>query len=614
MAISPLFAQAEEAHRRGRVADAVRILNTLLAGDPGAVAPNVLLGVIHAQSRDLAAAARCLKRALETDPDCIEALVALSTVYKVLDPAKAIPTAEQAVRIQPQDADLYFHLGILHIDFRQFAPAAEAFRMAYELAPWNLDALRNQAMALRDSGREFDAVEVLERLIGQDPANVPGLMNLGQLYLAHGRFADAIATTDKVLSQSPDHATAHLMKALALAEDGRGSEAEPHLEKAIQLNPKDGVANASLGFWYQEQGRFAEAKTVLEKAIALNPRHGFAYYNLFRAKKATEEDSALLNQIEATARDPRLHPRDRGYMHYALGKAYEDRQDYERAMKFYDLGNQAAYEVWLARKPWDKTAYSQGFEKTRAIFTANRLQELAASASPEDLPVMIVGMIRSGTSLLEQILSSHPAVAGAGELPYWHKHEDESLENGVPDPAKLAALAETYVADLRAFAPGAQRVTDKLPHNYAMLGLIHAALPNARMIHVRRNPTDNCLSVYTTAYQRPPVFAHNRENIVFAYREYLKLMAHWRAVLPADRFMEVDYEEMVADREGVTRRIIEFVGLEWDDACLRHESNQRAVRTPSLWQVRQPIYTTSISRWKRFEEWIPEFAALSEEG
>jgi hypothetical protein len=221
-------------------------------------------------------------------------------------------------------------------------------------------------------------------------------------------------------------------------------------------------------------------------------------------------------------------------------------------------------------------------------------------------------MIRSGTSLLEQILSSHPAITGAGELPFWHQHAAEAYDaSGHPAPERLANLARAYRDELARLGPGALRVTDKLPHNYAMLGLIHIAFPEARMIHVRRDPADNCLSVYTTAYQRPPVFAHHRDNIVFAYRQYQRLVAHWRAAMPPDRWIEVDYEDLIRDREGWTRRLIDFAGLEWDDACLRHETNRRAVRTPSLWQVRQPLYTTSIARWKRFAPDIPEFAALS---
>jgi hypothetical protein len=228
--------------------------------------------------------------------------------------------------------------------------------------------------------------------------------------------------------------------------------------------------------------------------------------------------------------------------------------------------------------------------------------------------LFIVGMIRSGTSLMEQIVSSHPDVAGAGELSFWHDHEQDCWgADGLPDPERLQQISGMFVELIQSKAPQARRVTDKLPHNFALIGEIASALPEARFIHCRRSPADNCLSVYTTAYQRPPVFAHDRANIAFAYREYARMMDHWRAVLPADRLLEVSYEEMVQDREAVVRRVIEFIGLPWHEACLRHEENQRAVRTPSLWQVRQPIYTTSMQRWRRFEEWIPEFVELEKE-
>jgi len=490
MESSPLFAQALDAHRAGRTADALRLLKTVLEGDPTSLEALVLQGVTLAQSRDLNGATQSLKRALAVDADCVEALIALSTVTKVSDPAKAIELAKEATTLQPHDADLHQHLGLLFVEFRQFQQAAESFQAATELAPWDLNAMRNLAMAQRDAGREFDSIATWERLVEADPTSVPARLNLGQMLLAHGRFPEAISVVAKVIERDPRNPVAHLMTALALAEDGRGSEAEPYLKKAIQLNPKDGIANASLGFWYQEQGRFDEARALLEKAIALNPNHGFAYYNLFRAKKATEGDRPLLSQMEKLAAEPRLHARDSGYLNYALGKAHEDLGEFEAAMARYDAGNQAAYQVWLARKPWDKAAYAEAFARTRETYTAESL--VAPEGNPSELPIMIVGMIRSGTSLLEQILSSHPEIAGAGELPFWHKNEQAAS-----DPSQLARLADEYLASLRAFAPQATRVTDKLPHNYAMLGQIRSALPSARMIHVRRNPAAHSLNVYT---------------------------------------------------------------------------------------------------------------------
>jgi Flp pilus assembly protein TadD len=523
----------------------------------------------------------------------------------------ALRHGEASARLSPDDPDILSNFARLLMDFDHPSEASVVLRRVSELRPQDVAVLERLALALREARREIDALEVLQRIVSLRPQSLPALLNLGQLQLAHGKFGDALETGRRATRVGPRSSAAHLLIALSLAELDRGVESEHFLRQAIQLDPHDGVPCAALGFWYQERGRFDEARTLLERSIELNPTHGFAYYNYFRAKKATDEDAAMLDALGHMGEDPKLPIRDRGYMHYAIGKAQEDMGQYEQAMRHYDRGNSLAYELWLGHRPWDREEYATGFSRTIEIFDQERFRRLATGALSTERPIIIVGMIRSGTSLLEQILSSHPDVAGAGELAYWHEQSPRAVDSdGMPLAEPLREVAEGYLDKLRGIAPTALRVTDKLPHNYAMLGLIHAAMPNARILHMSRNPIDNCLSVYTTAFQRPPVFAHSRENIVFAYREYDRIMAHWRKVLPTDVFLEIRYEDLIEDRETIVGQLLEFCGLPWNDACLRHEGNVRAVRTPSLWQVRQPIYRTSMERWRRFEPWIPELVAL----
>ena len=230
----------------------------------------------------------------------------------------------------------------------------------------------------------------------------------------------------------------------------------------------------------------------------------------------------------------------------------------------------------------------------------------------DETPVFVVGMPRSGTTLVEQIVSSHPLVAAGGEREYWVRNGrtwEESGEGGLTEAA-IHRLATDYLAELRRVAPDAARVTDKLPYNFLWIGLIHLALPNARIVHCRRHPVDTCLSIYFTHFARRANFGSDRGDLVCEYRQYERLMAHWRAVLPADRFLDVDYETLVADQEAGTRRLIEFCGLAWDDACLRPEGNRRVVMTASSWQARQPVYRSSVARWRNYEEWLGELREL----
>jgi len=247
-----------------------------------------------------------------------------------------------------------------------------------------------------------------------------------------------------------------------------------------------------------------------------------------------------------------------------------------------------------------------------SVLDQEQFKEGAPSPSDSEVPVVVVGMMRSGTTLVEQILSSHADVLPAGEQRFWALNWQRAFagENGGFLPRRAAQVGREYLGKLVTMYPDAPRITDKMPGNYLVAGLIHFALPNARIIHMRRHPVDTCISIYGTFNRAHVEFAHNRENIVFAYQQYQRLMDHWRSVLPPSRFLEVDYEQLVSDRLDVARELVKFLGLEWDEAVLHHEKNVHAVSTPSAWQVRQPVYTSSVERWRRFEPWLGAFAEL----
>lgn len=607
----PFAHHALDALRAGNLDRAAAQITQALAMPRVTADTFVLAGMIESQRQQFAEAELHLKRALELNSEHIEALIVLSKVYEAIHRnLEAVEIAEAAVQLNAEDADLWEHLGQLLLRHSQIAQGLFALERSVDLEPTNPRRLRLLADTQMAHGRELNGAETLLKLDKVVPANLQLKIALARVLMMHGRFSESIVIAQQALAIDGLSQPANLLLALALAESARGSEAYTYLRRAVKLNPNDGLAKAALGYWYQEEGRFTESVSMLESAIDLVPDHGFAYYNLLRARKATELDGELWTSLHERVQRPDLPLRDRTYLNYALAKGHEDLGEYEPAMRFYDAGNADAHELWLGHNPWQREAYQEGFTKTIRTFTRAKLDELSQSGIATTKPLIILGMMRSGTSLVEQIVSSHPNVLGAGELLFWHDHEQEAFTEGEPDAAKIHQLGKQYLADIERLGPTARHVTDKLPHNYAMLGLMLSAFPQAKVIHLRRNPVDNCLSIYTTAYQRPPIFAHDKDNIVFAYREYQRMMSHWRSVLSANQLFEIDYEALIADRETSTRRLIDFIGLEWDDVCLRHESNQRAVRTPSLWQVRQPIYQTSVERWRKFEPWIPEFTAL----
>ena len=327
------------------------------------------------------------------------------------------------------------------------------------------------------------------------------------------------------------------------------------------------------------------------------------------SKRITQDDQPAIEQMNALLDYTPLLDLGRQRVHFALGKACDDLGDYATAMQHFDSGNQIAGRSW----PFDRAHFGASVHRlvtggtTPEYFRQNR-----DFGSSSELPVLILGLPRSGTTLVEQIVSSHPEVGAGGELPFWTRTAEAFSRLGESESRKdfYSQAATDYLSLLRGLAPAARRVTDKMPGNFLWIGLFHLAFPKARIIHCRRNPVDTCLSNYFTNFNPPLPYACDKEHLAFLYRCYERVMAYWASVIPAGTILAVDYEELVADQEQVTRRMIDFLGLEWSDACLRPEDNQRLVGTVSMWQVRQSVYQSSTERWRHYEPWLGALAGL----
>ena len=503
-----------------------------------------------------------------------------------------------------------------HWDGGRWAEAISLYEEIVRLDPDSPQARYDLGVACLRVGRLAEAVASLERAVELNPGFDSALSCLASAFLRQGCESEALLAYRRLSRTADDPLARRHFSAVALGMEGKHEEAEQELRRLIDLAPELAQSRVLLGELLSERGEFEEAARHLTEAIEAFPP---AFEHLTAVKRMTESDRPLLERMRVLAEGPSRDVTLRVRLQFALGKAFDDLGDYAEAMRQYDSANRL--KAMSARL--DRSALAAKYDNVISRFTAETLERARRSLprpanTGDDLPVFIVGMPRSGTTLIEQILSSHPAVAAGGELTFW---VDQLRGWGASGMSSLTAgalnkAAEDYRAELRKIGPKALRVTDKRLWNFELLWLIRLALPDARIIHCRRHPVDTCLSIFFANFSAREDYAWDRGDLAFFYRQYERLMDHWRGALPAGRFTEVQYETLIADREAETRRLVAFCGLDWDDACLKPERNGRVVKTASLWQARQPVYQTSVERWRRYEPWLGELKELmpAEEG
>lgn len=519
--------------------------------------------------------------------------------------ANALTAARQATRADPANALAQLECGILCLRGGLFDDALRALHQATILNPDSATAWFHLGFALDRVSNEPTAIPAYQRAIALAPGMTEALQRLGGDLIAVGRYAEAREVLARAAA-APDKKVAQFSRVRLLMLDEQFDEAETMLRRIIAREPGNGDALHVLGIVLSRLGRFTEAAETYEKAIKANPDIIGLYLSVTQSRRMTEADRALIARMEQHAASGRLAEAERMLLHFALGKAYDDLKELEPAMRHFDAANLIRGRVGQ----FDRAAWEQWIGRTIDRYSPSLLARHAGLGVPDATPILILGMPRSGTTLMEQIVSSHPTVAAGDELGFWGESDAATLDPAALTEAAAHRLANAYLEVLHGISTDRPRVTDKMPFNYLYAGLVHLVFPNARIIHCRRNPVDTCLSIYTNYFTTKMQFASDRRDLVFYYRQYERLMAHWRRVLPADRFLEIDYETLIADREATTRRIIGFLGLPWDDACFTPERNTRQVKTASLWQARQPVYTSSVERWRRYEPWLGELRQL----
>ena len=597
--------RAWQQHQAGQLKAAERAYRKILSLSPGHSDANNLMGLLCIQTRRPELATTHIQRALKSDPD---------------------------------NSQSHYNLGIACKDLGRLEDAERHFRRTVKLAPDNIEAMNSLGNSLRLQGQDEEAGNWFKKILARQPRHSGALCNLGYLLNKQQRFKPAENRFHKALASQPNMVEAMNGLGEMLIAQGKNEPARAHLLQAVQISDNYTDAWNNLGVANQKLGFMQEALAAFEKATALRPVDARAWTNLGLTREQTgalDEAAASyrsairadshfadahfylahlrthvstsdeIEAMEILIRDQPLEDKDTMLLAFGLGCALESAGDYSRAFHFMGEG----HRIQSQGQEFNLATETERFARIMKIFNRDLTERITGLGVQDDRPVLVAGMPRSGTTLAEQVLASHPQVHGAGEsMALAGAAKRLSNDTKLPFPLGLEPLrkdrlrveAEQYLSQLYTGAENATRITDTTPMNFLFTGLAACLLPGARFIHCLRDPLDNCLSIYRQMLTGPQGFEHKLEDLGGYYRLHADLLLHWLKLL-GDRFYILQYENLVLEPEAEIRRLLDFCGLPYNERCLAFHETDRVVRSPSAGQVRQALYTTSIGAWKRYE-------------
>ena len=607
LTISRQFLQkAAVFHQQGQLAACVKQCDLVLAVDPKNFDALHLKGLALYQLGALGKSLQLLTKAIRQNTNSALSYNNRGLVYQRAGRKnEALSDFGRAISLNGSLAEAHCNKGNVLREMMRLGDAADACLTAISLNPAVAEFHNSLGVVRKGQSSLKSALDCFEKALALRPHYVDALINKANVLKELERLDEALAIYERAIALRPDHAEAHSNRGHALREWGRLDEAFASYERAVSLKPDHVRAWLGLAKIDLELGRFKEAEESYEKVIELAPDLSEPLYGMAWVKKFAADDP-LISTLEERLSDSRLSDEDRTWLHPAYAKICNDLGRYDDAIAHYSLGKS------LLKSKFSIDQHCAAHSALKRFFTPQFFTDRKNFGLPDERPVFIVGMPRSGTTLTEQILASHNLVEGLGELLEMSKIADQ-IGGGLRHPdeftagiAKLQAddiakMAERYreayiISDARSI-----RLVDKMPHNFQLLGLIALMFPNARVVHCRRNPLDTCLSIYLQRYIENHDYANDFTTLGKYYRDYEALMMHWREVIPIPIY-DCVYEELIGAFEKSAEAMVSFLGLEWDPNCLNYYQQDRPVRTASLWQVRQPLYDTSLERWRHYEK------------
>ncbi|MGR8919476.1 MAG: tetratricopeptide repeat-containing sulfotransferase family protein [Gammaproteobacteria bacterium] len=593
----------------GRLDEAIASGRRAVELAPDSVNAHSNLGIALYDHGDLDAAEAHQRRALALKPGLAPALNNLGSIHRARgDLDAAMDFFRQAIESDPNFIDSLNNLGSVLVLADRAAEAVAPLTRALELNRNFADACCNLGFAYQALNRIEEARPLFQRALELRPEYGEAHQGLARIFIETEQYPLAEQAARAAVRHAPENAEIHVTLGQVLAFTGHAADAHASYDRALELEPELASALVGKGILTMEHGDMDGAESFFHRALASGKDEYSARYYLTQIRRVEPGDTNLAELRAVVDQGDRLPEHRLKYLHFALGKALEDIGEYDDAFAHFLAG----CRLRRAHAGYDEADRMRVFDGITAAFDRARIDALRGHGNPSTVPIFVLGMPRSGTTLTEQILACHPQVHGAGELydlmhvasrstiaPSGTRSYAENFFDLAPE--HLREWSGLYLDGLTSFAPDAPHVTDKMPANFFLLGLIHLMLPNARVVHVQRNPLDTCLSCFTRLFQSGQDHTYDLAELGRYYRRYLELMAHWRAVLPAGAFLDLSYEQLVANPDDEVQRLVDFCGLPWDDACLEPHKHTRRVRTASVTQVRQPVYTSSVDRWRRYE-------------
>lgn len=596
----------------GRFSEAMAVYRRLLVMQPGMPDALHFLGLALHQSGQSAEGIKLMRQSIMSSP---ANAIFHNNFGFVLKAAGRLLESEaehrEAVRLQPGFVEAWYNLGVALQDQGKLEEAAEAYQRAIALRARLPKALTNLGGVLKDLGRLSESMEACRAALAIKPDLVEAAAILVATLLELERHDEAERQLDASLALAPADPRLLCLKAGILTDLSRLDEATATYDLVLERDRGQAAAYTGLATIAQNVGDQSRASEYFQQALAARPGYGPAVYGLAHSRKFSEADGELIREIRRGLERQPISRGDELSLHFALGKIYDDMGKHDQAFAHF----QSANAIKRERTTFDRDAHRAYIDALIEVFDTGFFARRSADWGLEsERPIFIVGMPRSGTTLVEQIISSHPRVAAGGEMRHLTAvigsiPSDYSGPVGYPrtlqqlDRGAVLALGQGYLQRLPPGDPEQDRITDKMPANFFHVGLISILFPRARIIHCYRDPMDLCLSIYFQNFDSYHPYAYDLGDIGFYYREYERLMAHWYAAL-GPRLCRLNYAELVNKPDAETRRLVEYCGLEWDGRCLRFHDNKRPVNTASHWQVRQPIYQGSVQRWRDYESYL----------